>query len=49
MGMSRISFVSEYLKVRRDEGSVMLKERLAKYDRDFFVAFVGPLLREAKE
>jgi AcrR family transcriptional regulator len=49
MGMSHISFVSEYLKVRRDEGSVMLKERLKKYDREFFVSFVGPLLREAKE
>jgi AcrR family transcriptional regulator len=49
MGMSHISFVSEYLKMRRDEGSVMLKERLRKYDREFFVSFAGPLLEKAKE
>jgi AcrR family transcriptional regulator len=49
MGISHIGFVSEYLKMRRDEGSVMLKERLRKYDREFFVRFAGPLLKEAQE
>jgi AcrR family transcriptional regulator len=49
MGMSHLSFVSEYLKVRNDEGSVMLKERLKKYDRKYYVALIGPLLKEAKE
>jgi AcrR family transcriptional regulator len=49
MGMSHIGFVSEYLKMRRDEGSVMLKERLRKYDREFFVSFAGPLLKKARE
>ncbi|AEF83349.1 TetR/AcrR family transcriptional regulator [Leadbettera azotonutricia] len=49
MGMSHITFVSEYLKRRRDEGSVMLRDRLKKYERDFYVALVGPLLKEARE
>jgi AcrR family transcriptional regulator len=49
MGMSNVSFVSEYLKVRNDESSVMLKERLRKYDKKFYSDFIGPLLKEAKE
>ena len=49
MGMAHISFVSEYLKERNDEGSVMLKDRLKKYDRTFFSSFVSPLLKEARE
>ena len=49
MGMSQISFVSEYLKARNDEGSVMLKERLKKYDRNFFISFIGPLLKQARD
>jgi AcrR family transcriptional regulator len=49
MGMSHLSFVSEYLKVRNDEGSVMLKERLKKYDKKYYTALIGPLLKEAKE
>ncbi|MDR0601624.1 MAG: TetR/AcrR family transcriptional regulator [Treponema sp.] len=49
MGMSAVTFVSEYLKLRQDESSVMLKERLRKYDRKFYVDLVAPLLREAKE
>jgi len=49
MGMSHISFVSEYLKERNDEGSVMLKDRLKKYDRAFFSSFISPLLKEARD
>jgi AcrR family transcriptional regulator len=49
MGISNVSFVSEYLKSRNDEGSVMLKARLRKYERKFYADVVGPLLREAKE
>ncbi|GHV95741.1 TetR family transcriptional regulator [Spirochaetia bacterium] len=49
MGMSTVSFVSEYIKTRNDESSVMLKERLRKYERKFYAELVGPLLREAKE
>ncbi|MDR2133627.1 MAG: TetR/AcrR family transcriptional regulator [Treponema sp.] len=49
LGISSVSFVSEYLKVRSDESSVMLKERLRKYDRKFYVDFIAPLLRRAKE
>jgi AcrR family transcriptional regulator len=49
MGMSHITFVSEYLKRRRDEGSVMLRDRLKKYERDFYVLLVSPLLKEAQE
>jgi AcrR family transcriptional regulator len=49
MGMSHLSFVSEYLTMRSDEGSVMLKERLKKYDKKYYAALIGPLLKEAKE
>jgi hypothetical protein len=49
MGMSTVTFVSEYLKVRNDESSVILKDRLRKYDRKFYVDLVAPLLKEAKE
>ncbi|MDR2158971.1 MAG: TetR/AcrR family transcriptional regulator [Treponema sp.] len=49
MGISSVSFVSEYLKNRNDEGSVMLKARLQKYDRKFYADVVGPLLKEARE
>jgi AcrR family transcriptional regulator len=49
MGMTSVSFVSEYLKVRSDESSVMLKERLRKYDKKIYAELIGPLLREAKE
>jgi hypothetical protein len=47
--MSHITFVSEYLKRRRDEGSVMLRDRLKKFERDFYAVLVGPLLKEARE
>jgi AcrR family transcriptional regulator len=49
MGMTSVSFVSEYLKVRNDESSVMLKERLRKYDKKLYSGFIGPLLKEARE
>jgi AcrR family transcriptional regulator len=49
MGMTSVSFVSDYLKSRGDESSVMLKERLRKYDRKLYMEFIGPLLKEAKE
>jgi AcrR family transcriptional regulator len=49
MGMTNMSFVSEYLKVRDDESSVMLKERLRKYDKKIYADLIGPLLKEAKE
>jgi AcrR family transcriptional regulator len=49
MGMTSVSFVSDYLKNRGDENSLMLKERLRKYDRKLYIDFIGPLLKEAKE
>jgi AcrR family transcriptional regulator len=49
LGISSVSFVSEYLKVRNDESSVMLKERLRKYDKKFYAEEIGPLLKEAKK
>jgi AcrR family transcriptional regulator len=49
LGMTSVSFVSEYLKVRNDESSVMLKERLRKYDKKLYADFIGPLLKEARE
>jgi hypothetical protein len=49
MGMSHVSFISEYLKIQHDEGSVMLKERLKKYEKKLFVSTLGPLLKEGKE
>ena len=49
MGMSQIRFVSEYLKAANDEGSVMLKEKLRKHERNFFASGIGPLLKEARD
>ncbi|GHV38182.1 TetR family transcriptional regulator [Spirochaetia bacterium] len=49
MGITKVSFVSAYLKVRNDESSVMLKDRLRKYDRKFYASVIGPLLKEANE
>jgi hypothetical protein len=49
MGMTNVSFVSDYLKNRGDENSLMLKERLRKYDRKLYTGFIGPLLKEARE
>jgi AcrR family transcriptional regulator len=49
LGISHISFVSEYLRLRNDEGSVILKERLRKYDKKFSITVLAPLLAEAKE
>jgi AcrR family transcriptional regulator len=49
MGMTSVSFVSDYLKSRADESSVILKERLRKYDRNLYIDFISPLLKEAKE
>jgi AcrR family transcriptional regulator len=49
MGMTAVSFVSEYLKVRNNENSVMLKERLRKYDKKIYADIIGLLLKEAKE
>jgi AcrR family transcriptional regulator len=49
LGMTSVSFVSEYLKVRHDESSVMLKERLRKYDKKLYADFIGPLLKEARK
>ena len=49
IGMSNISFVSEYLRLRNDEGNLILKERLRRYDKRFYAAVMAPLLKEAKE
>ncbi|MDR0719280.1 MAG: TetR/AcrR family transcriptional regulator [Treponema sp.] len=49
MGMSHLAFVSEYLTNAYDAGKIMLKEKLYRYDKQFFVTFMGPLLKEAKE
>jgi AcrR family transcriptional regulator len=49
LGISSVSFVSGYLQVRKDEASVMLKERLRKYDKKFYADIIGPLLKQAKE
>jgi AcrR family transcriptional regulator len=49
LGISHISFVSEYLRLRSDEGSVILKDRLRKYDKRFAVKVLSPLLDEARE
>ena len=49
IGMSNISFVSEYLRNRHDDGNLILKERLRRYDKLLYVTVMAPLLREAKE
>jgi AcrR family transcriptional regulator len=48
MSISDISFVSEYLKSHHDENSVVLRERLEKYNKQFYVTVIGPLLNEAR-
>ncbi|MDR1587446.1 MAG: TetR/AcrR family transcriptional regulator [Treponema sp.] len=49
LGISNVSFVSEYLKEKNDESSVMLRERLRKYDKKFYEDLIGPLLKQARE
>ncbi|MDR1654986.1 MAG: TetR/AcrR family transcriptional regulator [Treponema sp.] len=52
MGISTVSFVSEYLKTHQDDwnrgGGVMLKDRLRLYDKKFYAKMIGPLLSEAR-
>jgi AcrR family transcriptional regulator len=48
MSISDISFVSEYLKLHRDENSLILREKLEKYNKQFYVTVIGPLLNEAR-
>ena len=47
-GIEKSSFVSEYLKVRHNEGNEILKARLKKYDKQFYIDVVAPLLDEAR-
>jgi AcrR family transcriptional regulator len=49
MGMSDISFVSEFLTRRGDEGNAFLRERLTKHDRAFYLTVIAPILREGRE
>jgi AcrR family transcriptional regulator len=49
LALNRSGFVSEFLKVRKEEGNLILKERLQKYDRKMYIRIVGPLLAEAQE
>jgi AcrR family transcriptional regulator len=49
MGMASFSFASEYLRRTYDAESFKLKERLRRYDREYYTAFMAPLLGEAKE
>lgn len=41
-------FLSEYLTVRTNEKNFILKERLKKYDRTFYLQALKPILEEAK-
>jgi AcrR family transcriptional regulator len=49
IGMSHIAFTSGFLRFNFDEGNLVLKERLYRYDREFYISVIGPLLREARE
>jgi AcrR family transcriptional regulator len=49
LGIADVSFVSEYLKTRHDEGGLILRKKLEKYNRDFYVRILSPLLSEAKQ
>ncbi|MDR2094082.1 MAG: TetR/AcrR family transcriptional regulator [Treponema sp.] len=48
MSISDISLVSEYLKLNHNENSLVLREKLEKYNKQFYVTVMGPLLNEAR-
>jgi AcrR family transcriptional regulator len=48
-GMSGMSFVSQYLRRRGDEGSAFLRNALTRSDRNFYVTVAAPLLREGRD
>lgn len=45
----RKSFAGEYLKARKDAGSGQFAQRLAHYDKQFYITVIGPILEEARE
>jgi hypothetical protein len=49
ISISAVSFISDYLRERHDEGNVMMRGRLKKYDKKFYAEVLGPLLQEARE
>ena len=49
LGAEKSPVLSEHLKVRHGSGNVMLRERLGKYDRKFYINVVAPLLGEAND
>jgi AcrR family transcriptional regulator len=49
LGIADVSFVSEYLKTRHDESGFVLRKKLEKYNKDFYVRVLSPLLNEAKQ
>lgn len=46
--MEKLRFAQEYLKVRKSEESGQLGERLAGYDRKFYITVFGPIFEEAR-
>ncbi|MCB1174780.1 MAG: TetR/AcrR family transcriptional regulator [Leptospiraceae bacterium] len=45
----RMPVASEYHKVRKNAGSGQFADRLAHYDKQFYIAVIAPILEEARE
>ncbi len=46
--MSKREIAGEYLKVREAAGEGKLGERLASYDKEFYISVIAPILNEAR-
>jgi len=49
IGKKKSSFLAEYLKIRRNEGNIVLKDRLKKYDKKIYLEVIAPILEEGRD
>ncbi len=48
VGKQKSSFLAEYLRIRRSDGNIVLKERLKKYDKKVYLEVIAPILEEGR-
>ncbi len=48
IGKNKSSFLAEYLRIRRNDSNVILKERLKKYDKKVYLEVIAPILEEGR-
>ncbi|MBI9031694.1 TetR/AcrR family transcriptional regulator [bacterium] len=48
VGQKKSSFLAEYLKIRRNEGNIILKERLKKYEKKVYLEVIAPILEDGR-